>query len=125
LLRNGINIDGTDIKVVIDGLSMSTSTKIFTLRIKGHSGFDLCTRCIEEGEHLNNCTCFPFTPSCLVKRTHDDYINKKYEEHHVGDTISILSELSDLDLVSVTSVDYMHLICLGVLILFIDCNYLL
>jgi len=81
--------DGTNIKVVIDGFSMETSAKYFTLRIKGHSGFDSYTRCIE-GEHLNNCTYFPSIPttsSCLVKRTHEDYINKKCEEHHVEDTI--------------------------------------
>jgi len=114
LLKNGINIDGTDIKVVIDGFSMDAPAKSFILRIKGHTGFDSCTRCIEEGEHLNNRTCFPYTPSCLVKRTHDDYINKKYEEHHIGDSISILSGLPDIDLVSSISLDYMHLTCLGI-----------
>lgn len=114
LLRNGINIDGTDIKVIIDGFSMDAPAKSFILRIKDHTGFDSCTRCIEEGEYIKNRTCFPYTPSCLVKRTHDDYITKKYEEHHVGKTISILSELPDIDLISATSLDYMHLTCLGI-----------
>ncbi|KAF0692785.1 Uncharacterized protein FWK35_00037335, partial [Aphis craccivora] len=115
LLRNGINIDDTNIKVIIDGFSMDAPAKSFILRIKGHIGFDSCTRCIEEGEYIQNRTCFTFTSSCLVKKTHDDYITKKYEEHHVGDTVSILSELPDIDLVSAIGLDYMHLTCLGVM----------
>lgn len=122
LLMNDININGTDIKVEIDGFSMDAPAKSFILKIKGHTGFDSCTRCIEEGERIKNRTCFPYSPNCKIKRTHVDYITKKFEEHHIGDTISILSGLPDIDLVSSISLDYMHLTCLGIYILFLNCN---
>jgi len=114
LLTNGININGLVMKVIIDGFSLDSPAKSFILKIKGHAGFDSCTRCLEEGEYLKNRTCFPFTNSSLIKRTHDDHITRKYEEHHTGNIISILSGLPNIDIVDTFALDYMHLVCLGV-----------
>lgn len=50
-----------------------------------------------------------------MKRTHNDYITKKYEEHHVGSTISILSDLPGIDIVNTFAFDYIHLVCLGIM----------
>jgi len=94
---------------------MDSPAKSFILKVKGHAGFDSCTRCLEEGEYLKNRTCFPLTFNSSVKRSHDDYIKKKHEEHHVGNAISILSEIPQLDLVYYIGLDYMHLTCLGVM----------
>lgn len=59
--------------------------------------------------------CFPYTaPSrCPPKRTHQNYVMKSKEDHHVGD-ISILTTLPSFDIVSCFSLDYIHLVCLGV-----------
>jgi len=84
------------------------------LKVKGHSGYDSCTQCIEEGEYLKNRSCFPYTASTEKKRTHD-YINMKYEEHHVGNTISILSDLPGVNIVDAFALDYMHLVCIGIM----------
>jgi len=113
LLLSGINIDGTTKQIKIDDFCLDTPAKSFILKIKGHAGFDSCTRCHEEGEYLNNRTCFPYS-SNLVKRTHNDYLIRKYEEHHVGNTISILSELL-INIIDSFGLDYMHLTCLGVM----------
>uniref|UniRef100_A0A2S2NWN0 Uncharacterized protein n=1 Tax=Schizaphis graminum TaxID=13262 RepID=A0A2S2NWN0_SCHGA len=115
LLTNGININGSIIKVIIDGFSLDSPAKSFVLKIKGHAGFDSCTRCLEEGEYLRNRTCFPLTNSHLVKRTHNDYVTRKYEEHHTGNIISILSDLPNIDIVNTFGLDYMHLVCLGIM----------
>lgn len=116
LIINGItDTKGITVKVEIDGFSMDSPAKSFILKVKGHAGFDSCTRCLEEGEYLKNRTCFPLTSNSSVKRSHDDYIKKKHEEHHVGNAISILSEIPQLDLVYSIGLDYMHLTCLGVM----------
>lgn len=115
LLKNGININGVILKVIIDGFSLDAPAKAFVLKIKGHSGYDSCSRCLEEGEYLKNRSCFPYSASSEIKRTHNDYITKKYEEHHVGSTISILSNLPGIDIVNIFALDYMHLVCLGIM----------
>lgn len=115
LLTNGIVINGLDTKVIIDGFSLDSPAKSFILKIKGHAGFDSCTRCLEEGEYLRNRTCFPFTNSSLIKRTNNDYVSRKYEEHHTGNIISILSDLPNIDIVDTFALDYMHLVCLGIM----------
>jgi len=115
LLTNGIIINGLIMKVIIDGFSLDSPAKSFILKIKGHAGFDSCTRCLEEGEYLRNRTCFPFTNSSLIKRTHNDYVSRKYEEHHTGNIISILSDLPNIDIVDTFALDYMHLVCLGIM----------
>lgn len=100
LLTNGIDIKGVIFKVIIDGFSVDAPVKSYVLKVKGHAGYDSCTRCLEEGEYLKNRSCFPYTKSSEKKRTHNDYINKKYEEHHVGNNISILSDLPGINIVS-------------------------
>jgi len=115
LLTNGVNINGVIFKVIIDGFSLDAPAKSYVLKVKGHSGYDSCTRCIEEGEYLKNRSCFPYTASSEIKRTHDDYINMKYEEHHVGNTISILSDLPGINIVDAFALDYMHLVCIGIM----------
>ncbi|KAF0710825.1 Uncharacterized protein FWK35_00033241, partial [Aphis craccivora] len=113
LTNDGITIDGTIKQVEIDGFSLDAPAKSFILKIKGHSGFDSCTRCTIEWEYLKNRTCFPYS-STTIKRSHSDYINRNHEEHHVGNSISILKELP-INIISSFGLDYMHLTCLGVM----------
>lgn len=115
LLTNGIDINGVIFKVIIDGFSVDPPAKSYVLNVKGHAGYDSCTRCLEEGVYLKNRSCFPYTKNSEKKRTHNDYINKKYEEHHVGNTISILSDLPGINIVDSFALDYMHLVCIGVM----------
>ncbi|CAI6373398.1 unnamed protein product [Macrosiphum euphorbiae] len=113
LTNCGITIDGITKQVQIDGFSLDAPAKSFILKIKGHSGFDSCTRCTVEGEYLKNRTCFPYS-STMIKRSHIDYINRNYEEHHVENSISILEELP-INIISSFGLDYMHLTCLGIM----------
>lgn len=113
VLLNGISIDNKIKQIKIDGFCLDTPAKTYILKTKGHAGFDSCSRCLEEGEYLKNRTCFPYS-SNLVKRTHNDYVTKKYEEHHVGHTVSILSELP-INIIDSFGLDYMHLTCLGLM----------
>ncbi|KAF0748558.1 Uncharacterized protein FWK35_00020988 [Aphis craccivora] len=87
LMRFGININGTNKQVEIDGFSLDAPAKSFGTP-------DLI-----------------LVPDVL---THNDYISRKHEEHHVGSEISILSELP-IDVTCLFGLDYMHLTCLGIM----------
>jgi len=112
LIVNGIVLNGVCKKVSIKVFVCDAPAKAFLLKIKGHSGFSSCTRCVQEGEYFKNRVCFPYLDQKSNERTHDTYINMLYEEHHIGE-MSRLVELPGLDLVQSFSLDYMHLVCLG------------
>jgi len=114
LITNGIEINGCIKKVIIYSFVCDAPAKSFLLKTKGHSGYSSCNRCIAEGEYYQNRICFPYSNSKSTKRTHKTYENMTYEEHHVGESISNLVELPGIDLVHMFTLDYMHLVCLGV-----------
>lgn len=89
--------------------------KRFLLRVKGHLGFFSCTRCTHEGEYINNRVCFPYNVISHSKRSHNDYVLKNNEEHHVSSIISCIALIPDINITSLFSFDYMHLVCLGVM----------
>lgn len=111
---HGININNEIKKVKIKLISCDAPAKSFVLRVKGHSGFFSCTRCVQEGEYMNSRVCFPYNKNGSMKRLHQDYVQMKYEEHHISSTISCVALIPDVDIVLLFPLDYMHLVCLGV-----------
>jgi len=83
------------------------------MKIKGHTGYHSCTRCFVEGEYLNNRTCFPYQEIKPRERSHEGYINKVHEEHHVGNSLSDLIRIPGSDMVNSFPLGYMHLVTLG------------
>jgi len=83
------------------------------MRIKTHSGYFSCPRCTHEGEYFSS-VCFPYNSNGNTERYHADYICMKDEEHHTHPTISCLTLIPDTDIVKLFSMDYMHLVCLGI-----------
>lgn len=117
IITNGIQIKNKscDIRnksVVIDTICCDVPAKSFILKTKGHSGFFSCFRCCTEGEYFKKRVCFPDL-NCH-KRTHEHFVQKQQEEHHIGADLSILTCIPGIDIINVFSLDYMHLICLGV-----------
>ena len=115
LTLNGILINNIKVHVSIHVLCCDAPAKSFVLKVKGHSGFSSCTRCKIEGEHIKFRVCFPYTQIKPIMRSHQDYINLADEDYHVGNEISNLAELPNFNSVSSFSLDYMHLVCLGVM----------
>ncbi|XP_060872826.1 uncharacterized protein LOC132946776 [Metopolophium dirhodum] len=99
-------------KVVIELFCCDAPAKSYILKTKRHGGFFSCTRCNVEGIYLDNRVCFPDRE--FIKKTHLDFINRTHEEYHVTESVSILTELPEVDMVYSFSLDYMHLTCLGV-----------
>lgn len=115
LIDTGISINNKVYNLKIDNFCCDAPAKSFLLKTKGHSGFYSCTRCETEGKYLLNRMCFPYTSlsRCPPKRTHTNYIRMSNEDHHIGN-LSIISTLPSFDVVTCFSLDYMHLVCLGV-----------
>jgi len=64
---------------------------------------------------MHNRVCFPYSDTDCTERTHEDYILMKNEEYHTSATISCLTLITNINIVKIFSMDYMHLICLGVM----------
>lgn len=117
LVSNGILIQSKLYKVIIDVFCCDTPARAFVLRIKSHNGFFSCSRCEIEGEYKSNRMCFPYcAPNRQPRnRTHMRYMNRSQERHHLA-TIdnSHVTEIPGVDIVNNFSLDYMHMVCLGV-----------
>jgi len=72
------------------------------------NGYSGCDRCVQKGDWSGRVI---FTDQTASLRTDVDFINQSDKSHHVGITPLLLL---DIGLVSDVILDYMHLICLGV-----------
>lgn len=75
-----------------------------------YTGYFSCNKCCVEGEIVDNIMCFPETN--FEMRTDYSFRNRVQKEHHVGTTG--LEKIPKFDLIKCVPLDYMHLICLGV-----------
>lgn len=110
ILHNGILLEGHIISVKINSIVCDAPAKSFISFIKNHTGYFGCSKCIDEGDFLRNRMTFQSVDSKL--RNDYSFKSRKQPEHHTGD--SILEKL-DIGMVSQISLDYMHLVCLGVM----------
>lgn len=109
---NGMVSDFGKKYVTVDTICCDAPAKSFILYTKGHTGYYSCSRCTVEGERVNNTMCF--LGSNFPKRTHMDFLNRIDDEHHIGETVSILTEIPQINMIDNFSMDYMHLVCLGI-----------
>ncbi|XP_022164968.1 uncharacterized protein LOC111029998 isoform X1 [Myzus persicae] len=115
LMKNGININDVIIKISISFICCDSPARAFVLRVKTHSGFHSCTRCFIDGDYQKNRVCFPYSNRKSTLRDHNSYINMVDEDYHTSESPSVLAKLNDFDLVKSFPLDYMHLVCLGVM----------
>ena len=85
--------------------------RAFLKSVKSFTGYHGCERCTQAGKYHCGRMTFPDSNSSL--RTDDDFVRMTDEEHHLNSAPSPLVELS-LGMVSGFILDYMHLVCLGV-----------
>lgn len=115
LITHGISINNVIKRVSISFICCDSPARSFVLRVKTHSGFHSCTRCFIDGDYQKNRVCFPYSIRKSTLRDHNSYINMVDEDYHTSETPSILTKLNDFDLVKSFPLDYMHLVCLGVM----------
>ena len=109
LQTNGIFVNDKFFAVKLSAVICDAPARAFLKCIKGHSGYNACERCTQEGNFVNNRMTFPEMDA--PSRTDDQFASGAYEDHQLG-----LSPLIPLGIGCVTQfpIDYMHLVCLGV-----------
>lgn len=111
LTCNGIYFKTKLYSVKVKAFICDAPAKSFITYTKGHSGYYSCTKCYERGTYINDRVCFPNTDN-LALRCDYQFRSKYQNNHHVGTTI--LETIINIDMIYDFPLDYMHLICLGV-----------
>jgi len=91
---------------------MDAPARSFVLGIKGHSGYYSCTRCLQKGEMVKNRVAF-LKIGMDPHRDNNSFRSRSQPEHHNKKDLTVLEILS-IDIVKQVGLDYMHIVCLGV-----------
>ena len=110
LEKNGITIDNKKFTFRLSCIVTDAPARAFLKCIKSHNSLHACEKCIQEGTYIGRTT-WEYTPN-LTLRTDINFKREAYEDHQVSK--SIFTEL-DVGLVTQVPLDYMHLVCLGVM----------
>ena len=110
LLSDGLPIEDKICKVQLQGIVCDAPAKAMVKCVKLYSGYYGCHRCNQKGVWMHKITYQDMQP--LHLRTNLEFRNQVQQEHHHG-----LSPFYDLpvDMITIFSVDYMHVSCLGVM----------
>ncbi|CAN7990441.1 unnamed protein product [Ixodes hexagonus] len=112
LLCHGFVFNGESIAVFWECLVADTPARAFVKCVKGHCGYYSCEKCEIRGKYSTKLKKVTFIPVNRAKRTGASFISQSQSDHHTG--VSPLTELA-IDLVKSVPLDYMHLVCLGVM----------
>jgi hypothetical protein len=110
VLKQGLSFMGRQYSVKIGAIVCDAPARSFLKCTKGHSGYYSCERCTQEGQHIGGRMTFP--EFSAFERTDDQFRAMVFEDHHTG--VSPFMELG-VGCVSQFVLDYMHLVCLGVM----------
>lgn len=110
LINNGVTYNETIFPVPIHSIICDAPAKSFITLTKRHTGYFSYPKCKIEGEFIANRICFPDFD--WQKRTDASFYNQSQEEHNLGR--SILLNIQNFGAASKIPLDYMHLICIGV-----------
>ena len=108
LMRNGVNISDVLYSVNIHSFVCDAPARSFVKGVKCHSGYSACEKCVAHGEY---CGKVIYRDTDAPLRTDVAFDELADEEHHSGPC-----PLKPLPIgyVSQFGLDYMHLVCLGV-----------
>ncbi|KYN10216.1 hypothetical protein ALC57_17656 [Trachymyrmex cornetzi] len=105
----GLGTAITEIK--LHALVCDAPAKSFILGVKNHNGYYSCTKCTE-GKYVNGRVYFPIKDTNPFLQTDEDFFNNKYEDYQIVETIFI--KIPKFGPITDVPLDYMHLVCLGV-----------
>lgn len=140
-----MSLSGRVYKFKLRNIIADAPAKAMILRVRGHSGYYSCTKCRVQGERVENTLCFPEAsapprssddyerPENNEGTVDDDVLHDDLEvgvggggeavqpaelddaHAHFHQEATVLAQIPDLDLVKDIPLDYMHLVCLGVM----------
>lgn len=108
LMTNGLNFENNWYPVVIHSFVCDAPARAFIKGIKCHSGYSSCEKCTAHGEYAGK-VIFPLTDAPL--RTDESFNARTDEDHHAR---ACPLDPLPIGFVSQFGLDYMHLVCLGV-----------
>ncbi|XP_036150652.1 uncharacterized protein LOC118648446 isoform X1 [Monomorium pharaonis] len=111
LITTGYNYQGKTIKIEIYNLICDALAKAAVLNVVSHTGYYSCTKCTVKGNSKLNRVYFTNTQAIL--RSNRDFLMQTQKEHHRG--ISPLTLIPNFGPISNVPLDYMHVVCLGVM----------
>lgn len=111
LSTEGISYIGKKFSVTVTKVLCDAPAKAYILCVKNHNAYFGCTKCITEGNFINNRMTYPDLDSPL--RTDTGFRGMVYEDYHKTEASSMLR--LNIDMVDQIPLDYMHLVCLGVM----------
>lgn len=111
LINEGYIHNNNVIQITLFGLICDAPAKAFILNTKSHNGFHSCTKCIVKGKNINSRNCFPSKKKYPLRK-HDLFAINAYKNFQIG--YSIVNEIPRFLPITNTPLDYMHLVCLGV-----------
>ncbi|KAL2102313.1 hypothetical protein ACEWY4_001481 [Coilia grayii] len=109
-MERGFQFKGMNLQLKLQAMVCDAPARAFLKCVKGHAGYSGCEKCTQEGEYMKHRVVFPDTNAPL--RRDEDFTEKMDEGHHLG-TSPLLA--TSLGLVSGFPLDFMHLVCLGVM----------
>ncbi|XP_039313132.1 uncharacterized protein LOC120359508 [Solenopsis invicta] len=109
--QNGITIEGLHYNCRIVSVIADAPAKSYILNVKGHCGYYSCTKCHVKGKYAHRRVYMLNNHEQL--RNDFEFKNKTDPNYHLGH--SILTDIPDFDIVNQIPLEYMHLICLGVM----------
>jgi len=110
LIENGLSLENRIFPVVIHCFVCDAPARAFIKGTKCHSGYASCEKCTVHGEYYAGKVIFPSTDAPL--RTDESFKCMDDEDHHV---MSCPLDPLDVGFVSKFGLDYLHLVCLGVM----------
>lgn len=110
LSEQGFTYNNYNIPFLIKAFICDAPAKSFITHCKGHTGFFSCTKCMQKGKYVKTRVSYPNINS--KKRTDENFRRRAQPEHHLGK--SILENIPFVNMVNSFPLEYMHLICLGV-----------
>jgi hypothetical protein len=110
LETNGLSYGGTMYVVRINTLIADAPARSFVKCVKNHNAYFGCERCHRKGKWAKRV----IYPKNKIGELYDDesFLEQIFSSHHEG--VSPLTELR-LGMISQIPLDYMHLICLGIM----------
>jgi len=110
LQQSGVCFGESVVSISVKGFICDAPARAFIKCIKGHSGYYGCEKCEDRGKQVNKKMTFQNLDATL--RSDESFLHQRQEEHHRG--VSPLINLN-VGLVTCVPLEYMHLICLGVM----------
>ncbi|XP_045023256.1 uncharacterized protein LOC123467372 [Daphnia magna] len=111
LQQIGFVYNGRKIDVEVSGFLCDAPAMAFIKCIKSHTGYYSCSKCTVKGEWAGRVVFLNEEKG--EKRTDATFRNRAHVKHHNNESSSL--ELLGVDMIHGFPLDYMHLVCLGIM----------